>query len=235
MTERRIGDPGRSTILDAIRRNLAESARFEAGHRDEGATRSGTAIRESEPARPPAPLVEEFASALETVAGRVSVVRDEDGAAVVVGEYLTVCDARRLALSDSPLVERVVGRMNTDGLRLERDADRAVLFDCDVGITSAQWAIAETGTIVLDSNRERHRLVSLVPPRHVAIVEAGALRATLAEVLAEAGARGADGLSRTLTFVTGPSRTSDIELTLAIGVHGPGELHVVVVGGDRHA
>ena len=52
-----------------------------------------------------------------------------------------------------------------------------LLFECDGGITSAQWAIAETGTLVLESKGERHRLVSLVPPVHIAVVEAGRIRA----------------------------------------------------------
>jgi L-lactate dehydrogenase complex protein LldG len=80
---------------------------------------------------------------------------------------------------------------------------------------------------VLESQRERHRLVSLVPPVHLAIVEAGRIRRTMAEVLAAVNQPGE--LSRTVTFITGPSRTSDIELTLAIGVHGPGQLHVIVI------
>ncbi|HSB61184.1 MAG TPA: LUD domain-containing protein, partial [Vicinamibacteria bacterium] len=94
------------------------------------------------------------------------------------------------------------------------------------------WAAAETGTLVLESDRERHRLASLVPTAHVALLEAGRIRRTLGEVLRALGEQGRDGLSRTVTFVTGPSRTSDIELTLAIGVHGPAELQVVIVEGE---
>ena len=114
------------------------------------------------------------------------------------------------------------------GLKPLDAPNQSELFDCDMGITTAQWAIAETGTLVLESERERHRLASLVPPVHVAIVEAGRIRRTMAEALELI--KNADvGLSRTVTFITGPSRTSDIELTLAIGVHGPGELHVIVI------
>src|SRR5437764_71495 len=74
----------------------------------------------------------------------------------------------------------------------------------------------------------RKHLASLVPPVHVAILEAGRIRQTMSEVL-ELITNSEVGLSRTVTFITGPSRTSDIELTLAIGVHGPGELHVIVI------
>ena len=97
------------------------------------------------------------------------------------------------------------------------------------GITTAQAAIAETGTLVLDSSRERNRLVSLVPPVHIAIVDASSIFQTLAEALAFIHQDG--NISPAVTFITGPSRTADIELTLAIGVHGPQELYVIVNDG----
>jgi L-lactate utilization protein LutC len=100
------------------------------------------------------------------------------------------------------------------------------LFKFDVGITAAQAGIAETGTLVLDSSVERNRLVSLVPPIHIAILDASRIYPTLADVLALL--QSGDEVSAAITFITGPSRTADIELTLAIGVHGPQELYVIV-------
>ena len=82
---------------------------------------------------------------------------------------------------------------------------------------------------MLDSEAERHRLVSLVPPVHIAIVEAANICLTLGEALTAASQ--SSELSPTITFITGPSRTADIELTLAIGVHGPQELFVIVKDG----
>jgi L-lactate dehydrogenase complex protein LldG len=66
----------------------------------------------------------------------------------------------------------------------------------------------------------------------LAVVEARNVRQTLGEVLQAISDRGESGLSRAVTLITGPSRTSDIELTLAIGVHGPAELYVVVIEGE---
>jgi L-lactate dehydrogenase complex protein LldG len=171
-------------------------------------------------------LVELFHHALEGVNGHCIVVKDEAEAAANLKQLLEHYQARRIAVSDSPLVQRLVPQ-SAGGAETLVNAAPSELFDCDAGITSAQWAIAETGTLVLESQRERHRLVSLVPPVHLAVVEAGRIRRTMAEVLAAVNQPGE--LSRAVTFITGPSRTSDIELTLAIGVHGPGQLHVIVI------
>jgi L-lactate utilization protein LutC len=101
------------------------------------------------------------------------------------------------------------------------------IFGYDVGVSTAQLAIAETGTLVLDSECERHRLVSLVPPVHIAIVNASAIVETLSDALTLLQK---NEISPAITFITGPSRTADIELTLTIGVHGPQELYVIVDG-----
>ena len=175
--------------------------------------------------------VERFGQALEAVAGHCLVVRGEAAAAEAVRQITEQRNARRVAVSDSPLARRVVGLARPAAEVLERAAPED-LFDCDLGVTGAQWAVAETGTLVLESDAERHRLASLVPTAHVALVEAERVRQTLAEVLRDINERGGEGLSRAVTFITGPSRTSDIELTLAIGVHGPAELYVIIIEGE---
>jgi L-lactate dehydrogenase complex protein LldG len=179
-----------------------------------------------------ASLVERFQESLEAVAGYCIRVRKESEGAVAVREIIEQLNARRVAISNSPLVQRVMAQVKTDAEWIE-NASASELFDCDAGVTSAQWAIAETGTLVLESDEERHRLASLVPPVHIAIIEAAQIRQTLGEVLQRLDEKGRDRLSRTVTFITGPSRTSDIELTLAIGVHGPRELHVIILEGLR--
>ncbi len=118
-------------------------------------------------------------------------------------------------------------------VEVENTLSATKLFDCDVGVTGAQAAIAETGTLVLESERERHRLASLLPPVHIAILNAADICLSLGEALRLVRRDGSTAMSRTITFITGPSRTADIELTLAIGVHGPKELYVIVDDGPR--
>jgi L-lactate utilization protein LutB len=139
VTERQADDPGRRSILEAIRRNLAESAPYDAERREH---RHPPPASRAEPVESPASPVERFTYALEGVGGRVTVAPDEARAAEAVREILETAGVRRVVISDSPLVERVVGRVALDGLQLERDPGRAVLFDCEMGITGAQWAIA---------------------------------------------------------------------------------------------
>ena len=160
-------------------------------------------LYESVAEEPVASLVEVFKRNVEAVDGRCFVVESEAEAEKVV-KRLT--ERKKIASADEP---------------------RADLFRSDVGVTRAQAGIAETGTLVLDSSVERNRLVSLVPPIHIAILSASQIHQTLGETLAVL--QSAKELSPAITFITGPSRTADIELTLAIGVHGPQELYVIVV------
>lgn len=101
----------------------------------------------------------------------------------------------------------------------------------EVGLTGADYAVADSGSLVLVSGPGKGRLVSCLPLVHVAILRPGQLVAGLAEVgvLLEALHRQAPpaDFPSSVTFITGPSRTADIELSLTRGVHGPKELHVI--------
>jgi len=105
------------------------------------------------------------------------------------------------------------------------------LANCGAGVTTIDYAIAETGTIVLSSDEEQALLVSLLPVIHIALLQPQQILATLTDaVKALAGERMLRGEPcRSTTFITGPSRTSDVELTLSIGVHGPKELHLIIL------
>ena len=102
-----------------------------------------------------------------------------------------------------------------------------------IGVTGVDLALAETGTLVLVSGAGRPRSTSLLPETHVAVFGPGALVETLEQVgvMLEAlhvdPARSMSGA--VINFITGPSRTADIELTLTRGVHGPKHVHVVFV------
>jgi L-lactate dehydrogenase complex protein LldG len=99
-----------------------------------------------------------------------------------------------------------------------------------VGITGVDFALAETGSLVLTSHTEGSQLASLAPPVHIAFYLQRQVRGTLEEVLQGLSASGSDRASgRSIVFVTGTSRTADIEQILIRGVHGPREVHAVLV------
>jgi L-lactate dehydrogenase complex protein LldG len=104
-------------------------------------------------------------------------------------------------------------------------------FDVDAGITDVDAAVAESGTLVLDT-RSRSRGTHLVPPVHVAIVLASKLVPDLLDLWSKDGPTNGPDASL-ISLVTGPSKTADIEGILITGVHGPGQVHVVLVEGTE--
>ena len=113
----------------------------------------------------------------------------------------------------------------------QREALRQRAIEADLGVTGVDYAIAETGSCVLLARAGVSRLVSLLPPVHVAVVERGQVLPSLDELFAvrRQSHLAGDGGSY-MNVISGPSRSADIEQTLVTGVHGPGEVHMVLVG-----
>ncbi len=115
----------------------------------------------------------------------------------------------------------LVRRLRAHGVEIiPHDADKFTLAKVDLGITEADFALAESGTLGLLSSPEKPRTLSLLPRVHLAIVNPTALRADLRQVIGEAKTE------NYFVFITGPSRTSDIEANPVLGVHGPKSLQV---------
>jgi L-lactate dehydrogenase complex protein LldG len=224
-----VSDAARQSVLGAIRHHLA-SARSR-----EVMPPSRDALGDAPEALPAVEGVEDclvrFSERLAAVGGRAWRVRGLEGAREAVVGILAEAGVTRLVVSDAERVAAVLPGIESsvEGLSILDRRDRAQLFAAEAGLSTAQWAIAETGSLVLVSSEERHRLVSLVPPLHIALVPTSALLPTMAEGLRRVAA---SGPASAITWVTGPSRTADIELTLVVGVHGPRALHVVFVDED---
>jgi L-lactate dehydrogenase complex protein LldG len=192
-------------------------------------------------------MLERFRTEFERVAGvfhRVASVADvpdvierlgrERGARSVVAwppPALGVDLAPRLA-SAGISVETMPRAVPPEG---ERRRLREAIARADLGVTGADLAIAETGTLVLRAAAGRPRSTSLLPPCHVAVFDRSVLLESLEQVglALEAWHEGPareDG-GAVINFITGPSRTADIELTLTRGVHGPKEVHAIFVDG----
>lgn len=220
-----MNNEARKEVLGSIAMHLAASAPFDA--REQPVNHS--VVLAAQPVA--SNLIELFKQNLEAVNGHCMIAHSQIGVAEALTTIISALQktrlrAQRIAISDAPEVERLIHMTDLEIEELGIAPNASEIFGFDVGITTAQAAIAETGTLVLDSARELHRLVSLVPPVHIAIVAASTIRATLGETLAMLENR--KELSPAVTFITGPSRTADIELTLTIGVHGPQELYVII-------
>lgn len=236
-----VGADARMTILNSIREHLRASSKYDAIHNEARGTVNDAARSEKTPAltQPDAQssLISRFKENLEAVNGQCIIAEGQASVVHSLREIITgLRDVRvsgaRVALSDAPFLRSLADQLRPDVDQVMVTPGASELFGFDVGITAAQAAIAETGTLILQSDRERHRLISLLPPVHIAIIEATQLCLTLGEALAVLYPADEE-LSPAITFITGPSRTADIELTLAIGVHGPQQLFVIINTGPQ--
>ena len=169
-------------------------------------------------------------SGVEAVVGRVDEIVAEAGARVVVRSGQPVFSEYPI----DPALEwrgvEITPVVRSD--EVSREALREEIRRADVGMTGADYAIAETGSLVILPRQGLSRLVSLVPPMHIALVRADEVIESLHDLfllrrLAYYWQGGEMGSY--LNFITGPSRTADIEMTIVQGVHGPRTVHLVLI------
>ena len=169
---------------------------------------------------------------------------DAEDAAGIVAEIAQQAGAKRLVRS----VEDVFKRVNVDaalrsagatatalssGRSRSKESLREMAFGADMGITGVSYAIAETASCVITPRRGVARLTSLAPPALVLLVEPEQALETLDDFFAITRLSRMQARGRTVNyfnFISGPSRTADIEQTLTVGVHGPGDVHMVIIG-----
>jgi iron-sulfur cluster protein len=122
-------------------------------------------------------------------------------------------------------------------VRVAREEMRKYFFQADIGISGANFAVAESGTLVIVSNEGNARLVTTLPPVHIALVTTEKFVATMEEATALLKVLTVASAGRKLTsyvsFITGPSSTTDIEKEHITGVHGPEEIHIVILDNGR--
>jgi len=123
---------------------------------------------------------------------------------------------------DAQMPTGFVDALREQGIEVHHEPDPEIR----VGITGAAAAIAETSTLVVTSGFGKPQSTSLLPETHIAILRVSDIKKNLAEVLSLRKVQDAAAVS----LISGPSRTGDIEMTLTIGVHGPGEVVVFLVG-----
>lgn len=145
-----------------------------------------------------------------------------------------LCEAedRVKVIAGPGLDDGLFARLEEMALSREMSAIRDGLRDhvggLEVSFTNADYGIAETGTLVLDSRSEELRLATMLAETHVALLPVSRIRASAYDL--EPELKSMMGMSPSFTaFITGASRTADIERVLALGVHGPLELHIMLM------
>ncbi len=174
------------------------------------------------------------------VGGQGHIAPDWESAQAYVADLLTEHQVKSLLCWEHSVLDRlrVQELASSRGITvwspaalapLSQDEQRRTMVQCDFGVTSVSWAVAETGSMALAAQAEQPRVASLLPPVYLTVLTRDQIVPDLFDVFTELGHLGPDGLPSNLAFVTGPSKTGDIELKLTTGVHGPGIWYVLVI------
>ncbi|MBU6309173.1 MAG: LUD domain-containing protein [Planctomycetes bacterium] len=234
----------RDTILGRIREALRVSAPLPhmTSHATEEAATAGPGgltILPADVARPWLPdggnTPEERLALLTENLGKLRAevhrVADHAAAAALVAGIARDRGWRKVAWHGHPRVEPLAAAVGCEAHQVDAAAfDKNALEACDAGITACDAAVAQTGSILVSSATCGGRALSILPHVHVVVVSLDQIVATLGDALDLVRSHYAGRLPSMLSFITGPSRTGDIERILVLGAHGPKELIVILVG-----
>ena len=172
--------------------------------------------------------IEQLLTEIGKLNGVTRRLASRDDLRVAMAELVKAEAVKKATLWSTPdlMAWDVIGILTALGIEIiSPQADKHLVAECELGVTGVDAALPETGTLLLRSSPERPRIVSLLPRVHLAILTRAGFRPDLHQIFAEVKH------DPYCVLVTGPSRTSDIELTLTLGVHGPKSLYVWLLDG----
>lgn len=185
--------------------------------------------------------LDRFIRQCEKTQAEIHPVADIHQAAQSIYALIEEKKVRGVVLWDHPLTRSVMEEIDRDrGVewlvwnpsksedQWSDDRGKTRLSDMDLGLTAVDFALADTGSLVLMAAEGHDPLVSLLPPIHVALLEEDQILESI-DVLMERVNDSKSLQSRAFNLISGPSRTGDIELTMSLGVHGPKEVHVILL------
>jgi len=178
-------------------------------------------------------LYESFNQALTAVGGTAYLAKNKDDALKRLDKILSELKPSGVVLSKDNAIRymglrRFIGEKGINILELKKDPEqhKETSFRADIGITGADYALADTGTIVILHAKTNARLLSLAPPTHIAIVRKKNLLPNVNSFVSALGPL-ERGMPSAISFITGPSLTADIALQPTYGMHGPKKLFVI--------
>ena len=185
-------------------------------------------------------FIARFEEEVKKVHGVVTRVSGPDELSSLLGSLIEEKRIRKIVRWDTPTLANLDDALTGAGaevlpINLNRDEtsrtdQRNALVEADMGLTEVDYAVADIGSLAMRASGPQSRLASVIPPIHVAIVTPDKIVASLTELLPLLDSTA--GLPSAVSLVTGPSRTADIETIRTVGIHGPIELHVVILEKD---
>lgn len=157
-------------------------------------------------------------------------VPDTDGAAAALSELATAKGWKRLAYHANEATRAAIAGLGCETWAADVDFDKRRLESCDAGLTTCEAIVAQTGSILVSSSENGGRALSILPHVHVVLARADQVVGDLTDAFALTRERHGGRMPSMLSFITGPSRTGDIERILVLGAHGPKELVLILVG-----
>lgn len=216
----------REAILARLRARLERTPEtLESARTALDAARVQPAVEPDRPLPAAAGLLEAFCQRATALASTVERVDTRMDVPAAVARYLSSLGLPLQAVCWPELSDLA---WSASGMEV---STRQVEADDAVGITGCQFAVAQTGSLVLCSGADTPALLSVLPATHIAVLAAGCVRADMEAVwraLRRAAALTGEW-PRAVNFVSGPSRTGDIEQTIVLGAHGPARLHVLML------
>jgi L-lactate dehydrogenase complex protein LldG len=201
-------------------------------------------------------LLDHFIKMAAPINLNVIVLKDEDAVAAAITDLIKQKDPewgdqKSIVVWQHPLIERLnlpdalaaesipvhvtdIDDAHSEGLaqREQRDRMRQLVIDSYIGITSAEFCMAATASLVMRTRPGQARSVSLVPSIHIGVITLDQIIWDLKELYALLSFDpdvSREGLTNCMTFISGPSKTADVEATMVHGAHGPREVYVYVV------
>ena len=221
----------REQILATIRKAVGTSARRDRASAPEIISRNSVEETSVE-------LSGRFRSEITRIGGRFHHATNAESACAYIEQVADAEGARTIICSNARIADEfgIANRLAAKGIAFITDPSESDIVEnaagAEIGVTGVDYALAETGSLVLLARPGQPRSVSLLPPVHIALIRPEQIIRGFDELFELLRADfEATGVKSAVTFITGPSRTADIELTLVVGVHGPQQLHAVLVDG----
>jgi L-lactate dehydrogenase complex protein LldG len=172
-----------------------------------------------------------FAKLSESLRSELVVCADLPQAAAAVATLSTDGSWKTLAMHSGPLIDTLVPLLPEGLTRISVDGgyDKNALEACDAGITECELLVAQTGSVCVTSDNSGGRVLSVLPPHHIVIARQTQLVTDLTEAYASLAAKYRANYPSMISFITGPSRTGDIERILVLGAHGPKRLTILLL------